>query len=364
MLLSKQVTAQNAAEIVDIESGGVTSRDKSEEESQPKSRSWFRRRSMSQEDVKEQDEEIQQPEPQSDDGSSEAEVQLPLKKSASESKKSRSSGFIFSPSQKTLDTDLEEKEQTHSSGPLDPPTPHPSQRHQSSEDSEEERRYSRRTLGLFLVLFILLGALVGVGSAYLGAELAFNEDDDTKDVPVPEPAPPLSMPTESPPGTDVPTVPPIDPAAACVRDNEALLKLEILFDSKPEEVGISLSDDGQGGGAAIWLFEPDTFQSFTHFQRLNVFSICLVATTTITFEVTDTGLDGLVSPLSFVYGSWKLSYGSEVIVEYNGDCGALENVGSSTLTACGEYCSCSYTVSADSLVGGCETVCDGVSVNP
>ena len=260
-----------------------------------------------------------------------------------------------------MDTDLEDREQIHSSNPPDPPTPHPSR--QSNEDGEEERRYSRRTLCLFLVLFVLLGALVGVGSAYLGAELAFG-DDDTKDVPVTEPAPPVSMPTESPPTNDAPTVPPIDPAAACVRDNEALLKLEILFDSKPEEVGISLSDNGQGDGAGIWLFEPGTFQSFTHFQRLNVFSICLVGTTMYNFEVTDTGLDGLVSPLSFVYGNWKLSYGSEVIVEYNGDCDALENVGSSTLTACGEYCSCSYSISANSVVGECETVCDGVSVNP
>lgn len=275
------------------------------------------------------------------------------------SKESRGFLSFFSKKQKAapeaaLENDLEQ--QVLPSRSPDPPI------HGRLQARSENELCSRRNLWLLLlfVLFLLIAILSGIGFAYIGVALGLWGDKNTSNNSEIPASPTTSPVTIGPTEPLSPTSPPVNPAAVCERENEALLRFEILFDAKPGEVGFSLSEEDSVGGS-IWLFEADTFRSFTQFQRTNVFSVCLSAATTYDFEITDALIDGLVSPLSsdsFVYGSWTLTYNNNVIVEYNGDCNALEYSESVVLTECGAYCSCSFTFSGASTRGGCDTLCN------
>ena len=160
----------------------------------------------------------------------------------------------------------------------------------------------------------------------------------------------------APPAPPIVT-PPLDPPTIC-EPSETLLTFEILFDAKPGDVGFFLSADGQLGNG-IWNFGAETFSSFTQFQRINSFSVCIARSAVYSFMVTDSSADGLVAPLSVtsnVYGRWKLTYDSRLIVDYDGDCSQVNGL-AGELTSCGEYCSCTFQLSDSSTTGDCESVC-------
>jgi hypothetical protein len=274
----------------------------------------------------------------------------------------------------------------------------------SQKSSSEEIQPNMMTiqhLCMMMWLFLILVIASSVGTSYVGTKLAlrgqtFSSTNDnplsTASSPSPQSiktAPTYTdipeMPTLSPVGmgsstpiptgmptpaaksfhpsnpviTSVPAVrtsPPVPSPIQCSA-GDSLLQFEIVFDSEPSDVGILLRDSGTLG-AGIWVLESSSFRSFTQFQRKNFFSICLSNSNSYVFEVTDTTGDGLVSVVggaSNVYGYWKLSFGSKVVAEYNGSCNASTSM--ALIVECGKYCLCSFTVSATSSTGGCDTQC-------
>jgi hypothetical protein len=219
---------------------------------------------------------------------------------------------------------------------------------------------STRCLYLFALAALLTFALSTIGTSYLGADLAlrgYKVSSDNADSSI---IPSMNDTVIPPAHNDSGVTPPFY-TSPCSSGNVPL-SFEIVFDSKPAEVGISLKDqsDLTAENSGIWLFPALSFRSFTQFQRKNSFSVCLSNASTFEFEITDTSGNGLVSTFGAstqVFGNWAIRLDSIVVATYFGDCNDPRR-NSSTLSDCGDYCRCLFNVSKSrSPVGGCTTVC-------
>jgi hypothetical protein len=238
--------------------------------------------------------------------------------------------------------------------------------------------FSIRFLLYILLMMVLTICLSTIGTSYLGAELALRGRivgpmesnpipswNDTTTTAAPIPSDNMVV-AEPPPSVIAPI-----PYAPC-EDNSLLLSFEIVFDSKPAEVGVSLLERSNitTTNTALWSLDALSFRSFTQFQRKNIFSVCLSNDSNYELEITDTSSNGLVSVFgasTLVYGNWSILLNSRMVANYFGDCTASSAMSdskmdsgapSSIILACGEYCRCLFNISALAIsLGGCEVEC-------
>jgi hypothetical protein len=233
---------------------------------------------------------------------------------------------------------------------------------------------SIRFLLYMLLVIVLIICLSTIGTSYLGAELALRGRTSVGPMesnPIPSwndttttaaaPMPSDNMVVAAPPSV-------IAPVPSC-EDNSLLLSFEIVFDSKPAEVGVSLQERSNitTTNTALWSLDALSFRSFTQFQRKNIFSVCLSNDSNYELEITDTSSNGLVSVFgasTLVYGNWSILLNSRIVANYFGDCTASSAMSdskmdsASIISACGEYCRCLFNISANAIsVGGCEADC-------
>jgi hypothetical protein len=226
---------------------------------------------------------------------------------------------------------------------------------------------SVRCMVIAVFAALLTVVLSTIGTSYLGADLALRgyKVSDSMDSNI---IPSMNDTAIPPMHNDSVLAPPTGILTSSCSSGNVLVSLEIVFDSKPAEVGISLkeSSDIAGTDSGIWLFQALSFRSFTQFQRMNTFSVCLSNTSTYEFEITDTSGNGLVSTFGAstqIYGNWTIRLDSLVVANYFGDCNATtvsstNANGNSSIIECGDYCRCLFNVSKNSMRnGGCTSIC-------
>ncbi len=210
---------------------------------------------------------------------------------------------------------------------------------------DDQFRWGRLYFALLIIAILIVGSTVG--TAFWGMKIYTEKHGD------------LALSTDSGP-------PPTLEGNECDYDDNLLLEFRILFDSKPEQTGFSLRD-APPFSSGIWVMEPGTFRSFSQFQKKNTLRICLSDKLNYTFEVEDTFGDGMVSEFgaTSVYGRWELAFNEQLVASYNGDCYAnatsdgesLSQFTNDTLSFCGRYCTCSFTIGVNETKGGCVEEC-------
>jgi hypothetical protein len=240
-----------------------------------------------------------------------------------------------------------------------------------------DRTFSISIRFLLYILLVMVSTicLSTIGTSYLGAELALRGRTSVGPIetnPIPSSndtttAAPMPNDSTAPPSVIAPV-----PYALCEDNNSLLLSFEIVFDSKPAEVGVSLQERSNitTTNTALWSLDALSFRSFTQFQRKNIFSVCLSNDSYYELEITDTSNNGLVSVFgasTLVFGNWSILLNSRMVANYFGDCTASSAMSDSIMdseapsgiiSACGEYCRCLFNISANAIsFGECEAEC-------
>jgi len=129
------------------------------------------------------------------------------------------------------------------------------------------------------------------------------------------------------------------------------LEFRIIFDAKPDDVGLKVSDPF---GVNMWNFAPRSFGSFALLLRENIFTLCLSPFQNYTFELTDISENGFISTFGAeIFGSFSLLYDDKVVTTYDGDCNDPEK----DVLECGNFCKCTYLLAVNASSGSCTTSC-------
>jgi hypothetical protein len=145
------------------------------------------------------------------------------------------------------------------------------------------------------------------------------------------------------------------------KPNESLFQFEIVFDSNPGDVGITLDEIKGNETNLLWNFRPmSAFQATTLAGRANEFSICLSNFDMYTFKVIDKSCNGLASLSEAgesTYGIWNVKSNGVPLVRYHGNCsqgsGEQEQDSLSLTKECGYYSACIYKISNAGFFGSC-----------
>ncbi|GAX09646.1 hypothetical protein FisN_19Lh110 [Fistulifera solaris] len=262
----------------------------------------------------------------------------------------------FVPNDEEEETAITDKAVLHHAPQMESAPPSTDIENPASIDQNSGKEHQRQKLDdqfkwvrLYFALLIFAILIVGstVGTAFWGMKIYTDKHGDSE------------LSTDSGP-------PPTLEGNECDYDDNILLEFRILFDSKPEQTGFSLRD-APPFSSGIWVMEPGTFRSFSQFQKKNTLRICLSDKLNYTFEIEDMFGDGMVSEFgaTSVYGRWELAFNEHLVASYNGDCYAnatsegesLSHFTNGTLSFCGRYCTCSFTIGVNETKGGCVEEC-------